>query len=88
MPSQSFDIVIIGGGAAGIAVAASLLRRTKDLSIAIIEPADTHSYQPAGPSWAQVYLSLTRQSAPWLMLCPWDANGFSKPWLTSNPNKI
>lgn len=46
MPSQSFDIVIVGGGAAGIAVAASLLRRTKDLSIAIIEPADTHSYQP------------------------------------------
>ena len=46
MPSQSFDIVIVGGGAAGIAVAASLLKRTKDLSIAIIEPAESHSYQP------------------------------------------
>jgi sulfide:quinone oxidoreductase len=40
------DIVIIGGGAAGIAVAASLLARKRDLDIAIIEPAETHYYQP------------------------------------------
>jgi sulfide:quinone oxidoreductase len=40
------DIVIIGGGAAGIAVAASLLARKSDLDIAIIEPTETHYYQP------------------------------------------
>jgi sulfide:quinone oxidoreductase len=40
------EIVIIGGGAAGIAVAASLLARKSDLDIAIIDPADTHYYQP------------------------------------------
>lgn len=42
----SHTVVIVGGGAAGIAVAASLLKRRGDLDIAIIEPAETHSYQP------------------------------------------
>jgi len=40
------DIVIIGGGAAGIATASSLLARSRDLDIAIIDPADAHYYQP------------------------------------------
>nr|WP_300307366.1 FAD/NAD(P)-binding oxidoreductase [Halomonas sp.] len=40
------DVVIIGGGAAGIAVSASLLKRRGDLDIAIIEPATSHYYQP------------------------------------------
>jgi sulfide:quinone oxidoreductase len=40
------QIVIIGGGAAGIAVASSLLARAPELDIAIVEPADVHYYQP------------------------------------------
>ncbi len=40
------DIVIIGGGAGGISVAASLLARDNSLDIAIIDPADIHYYQP------------------------------------------
>ena len=40
----SFSVVIVGGGAAGITVAAQLLKRRRDLRIAVIEPADTHSY--------------------------------------------
>ncbi|HVJ33968.1 MAG TPA: TIGR01244 family sulfur transferase [Terriglobia bacterium] len=47
----SHDIVIIGGGAAGIAVASSLLARRSDLDIAIIDPADIHYYQPG---WTMV----------------------------------
>jgi sulfide:quinone oxidoreductase len=43
---KRFDIVIVGGGSAGIAAAASLLKRRKNLSIAVIEPAETHDYQP------------------------------------------
>lgn len=44
-------VVIIGGGAAGISVAASLLKRRSSLDIAIIEPADSHYYQPG---WTMV----------------------------------
>jgi sulfide:quinone oxidoreductase len=47
----SHDIVIIGGGAAGIAVASSLIARKADLDIAIIDPADIHYYQPG---WTMV----------------------------------
>ncbi len=42
----SHAVVIIGGGAAGISVASSLLARQADLDIAIIDPADIHYYQP------------------------------------------
>ena len=41
-----FDVVIVGGGAAGIAVASSLKSRKPDLDIAILDPADVHYYQP------------------------------------------
>jgi sulfide:quinone oxidoreductase len=40
------EIVIVGGGAAGIATAAGLLARQPGMDIAIVEPADTHYYQP------------------------------------------
>lgn len=40
------EVVIIGGGAAGLAVASSLLARSPGLDIAIIDPADVHYYQP------------------------------------------
>ncbi len=41
------QILIIGGGTAGIMVAAQLLKRDKNFDIGLIEPADTHYYQPA-----------------------------------------
>lgn len=50
-PVATHDIVIVGGGAAGAAAAASLLKRKSDLDIAIIDPADTHYYQPG---WTMV----------------------------------
>lgn len=40
------DVLIVGGGAAGIATAASLHRRRPSLDIVIVEPAQTHYYQP------------------------------------------
>ncbi len=39
-------VLIIGGGAAGIATASSLLARHPGLDIAIVDPADVHYYQP------------------------------------------
>lgn len=46
-----FDVVIVGGGAAGIATASSLKARKPGLEIAIIDPADIHYYQPG---WTMV----------------------------------
>jgi len=39
--------LIVGGGNAGISVAAQLLIKDKSLDIAIIDPSDKHYYQPA-----------------------------------------
>ena len=44
--SVSHQIVIIGGGAAGITVAAQLLDQDRGLDVAIIEPSSQHHYQP------------------------------------------
>lgn len=46
-----YDVVIVGGGSAGIATAASLLKRRSDLAIAVIEPSEVHYYQPG---WTMV----------------------------------
>jgi sulfide:quinone oxidoreductase len=46
-----YDVVIIGGGAAGISVASSLIARRSGLEIAVIDPADIHYYQPG---WTMV----------------------------------
>ncbi len=48
MSNSNHDVVIVGGGTAGITVAASLRRRApKSLDIAIIDLAESHYYQPA-----------------------------------------
>ncbi len=43
---EVFSLLIVGAGAAGIAVAASLLKRLPHLDIALVDPADVHYYQP------------------------------------------
>ncbi len=43
---QNFQVLIVGAGAAGISVASSLLKRDSSLDIAIIDPAESHFYQP------------------------------------------
>jgi len=44
--ANSFDVVIVGGGSSGIAVASSLLKRRPKLDIVVIEPRYKHFYQP------------------------------------------
>ncbi len=42
-----YQILIVGGGTGGIMTAANLLCKNKSLDIGLIEPVDTHYYQPA-----------------------------------------
>ena len=49
--ANRYDVVIVGGGAAGIGAAASVLKRRSTLKIAIVEPRDVHFYQPG---WTMV----------------------------------
>jgi sulfide:quinone oxidoreductase len=51
MDATVYDVVIAGGGAAGIGLAASLKSRDSTLRMAIIEPSEVHYYQP---SWTLV----------------------------------
>ncbi len=42
-----YQVVIIGGGTAGIMVASQLIKQKLTNDVAIIEPSETHYYQPA-----------------------------------------
>lgn len=42
-----YQILIVGGGNAGISVASQLLLKAQNLNIGIIEPSEKHYYQPA-----------------------------------------
>jgi sulfide:quinone oxidoreductase len=44
---NKYQIVVVGGGNGGITVAAQLLRKDKNVDIAIIDPSAQHYYQPA-----------------------------------------
>ncbi len=71
-----YDVVIVGAGAAGISVAASLKSRKPSLDIALIDPADIHYYQPGwtmvgagifeAPSTAKTMGSLIPAGVHWI----------------------
>jgi sulfide:quinone oxidoreductase len=54
------QVVVIGGGTGGIMISAQLLRARKGIDLAIIEPSETHNYQPA---WTLVGAGLMKKSA-------------------------
>jgi len=48
---NTYDIVVVGAGSAGIATASSLLKRNSSLNIALVDPSEDHYYQPG---WTMV----------------------------------
>tara|TARA_B110001454_G_C12723306_1_gene436439 strand:- start:46082 stop:46375 length:294 start_codon:yes stop_codon:yes gene_type:complete len=46
MSKTAYKVLILGGGAGGISVAAKLRRELDSGEIAIIDPTDKHFYQP------------------------------------------
>ncbi len=45
-PTRHHRIVVVGGGTAGVAVAAKLCRKLRDPDLAIVEPSEYHYFQP------------------------------------------
>ncbi|MEN3040576.1 MAG: FAD/NAD(P)-binding oxidoreductase [Bacteroidia bacterium] len=45
--SNHFQVLIVGGGNAGLSVMNYLLRKRPNLRIGLVEPSETHYYQPA-----------------------------------------
>ncbi len=46
MSENHHNLLIVGGGAAGVSVANNMRRLDKEMTIAIIEPSEKHYYQP------------------------------------------
>lgn len=44
--NKNFDVIIVGGGTAGISIAARLRNERPHMKLAIIDPASNHYYQP------------------------------------------
>jgi sulfide:quinone oxidoreductase len=46
MTEQHFQVLIVGGGAAGVSVANNMRRQNSKIKIGLIEPSEKHYYQP------------------------------------------
>jgi len=70
--NNHYHILILGGGTAGITVAAQLRRKLKTYDLAIIEPLTKHYYQPLWTRMAkQKWLEVLQSKRPYygLDLC-------------------
>lgn len=84
-PESTFEVVIVGAGAAGIGVAASLLRRRPQIKIALIDPSDTHAYQPAWTLVGAGAFDITKTVRPTSGLIPRNATWLKAEVKTLSP---
>ena len=68
--SKHHQIIVIGGGTGGIMVAAQLKKAKKGLDIVIIDPTDTHVYQPANTLVAAGLMKVEDTKRPEKKLIP------------------
>lgn len=84
----SHQVLIVGGGAAGIAVAASLLSRDPHLDVAIIDPADTHYYQPGWTLVGAGVFSAESTRRDMASLMPKGSSGCARRSAASSPSTM
>lgn len=77
--TQRFNVVIAGGGAAGLATASSILRRKPGISLAIIDPSANHYYQPGWTLVGGGIFSSEETCRPEKELIPAGANWIRQP---------
>jgi sulfide:quinone oxidoreductase len=80
-------ILIVGGGAAGITMAAYLAKRLRHDDITIIEPETTHRYQPGYTLIAAGLLTPTEIERPTASLVPSSVKWLQDRVLTLDPDK-
>jgi sulfide:quinone oxidoreductase len=81
------QVLIVGGGAAGITVAAILRRRAPGTDIAIVEPSADHYYQPAFTLVGAGVYSLERTRRPEQSLIPVGVSWIRDAAQTFEPEK-
>lgn len=81
--TQHHTVVVIGAGAAGTSVAASLLRQRPGLDVAIVEPNDVHYYQPAFTLVGGGVYSLAKTARPQAETLPTNAR-----WVRATVNEL
>ena len=81
------QIIIVGGGNAGISVAAQLFRKNGNLDIAIIEPSDKHYYQPAWTLVGGGAYDVTKTVRPQSEVMPPKAKWIKDKCVSFNPEQ-
>ena len=84
MADRHHQVLIIGGGAAGITVSAILHRRAPRLGVAIVEPSQDHYYQPAFTLVGAGAYRLAKTRRPTSGLIPPGVRGTATPRSVSN----
>lgn len=80
--TKHYQVLIVGGGTGGIMTAAQLLKARPQLQIGIIEPSETHYYQPAWTLVGAGAYSFNKTAKPMASVMPKGVH-WIKDWVTA-----